>query len=113
MNSRDMQWSECLPVELLSLWCNLEVNALLLCATHQQAGSEDNTHQHIPRSLMLKTPDTVLLVLRCLISFLSLGDAGTSEMAESTLLKSALVESWTSAAIVSVSDGTRRVLGMS
>lgn len=53
---------------------------------------------------MLKTPETVLLVLRCLISFLSLGDAGTSEMAESTLLRSALVESCTSAAMLSVME---------
>ena len=35
---------------------------------------------------MLKTPLTVLLVLRCLI-LLSVGDAGVSSMAESTLLR--------------------------
>lgn len=35
---------------------------------------------------MLKTPLTVLLVLRCLI-LLSVGDAGASSMAESTLLR--------------------------
>jgi hypothetical protein len=41
--------------------------------------------EHSPRSLMLKTPLTVLLVLRCLILD-SLGEAGASSMAESTLL---------------------------
>lgn len=41
---------------------------------------------HSPRSLMLKTPLTVLLVLRCLI-LLSVGEAGASSMAESTLLR--------------------------
>lgn len=35
---------------------------------------------------MLKTPLTVLLVLRCLI-LLSVGDAGVSSMAESILLR--------------------------
>jgi hypothetical protein len=35
---------------------------------------------------MLKTPLTVLLVLRCLI-LLSVGEAGVSSMAESTLLR--------------------------
>jgi hypothetical protein len=39
-----------------------------------------------PRSLMLKTPLTVLLVLRCLI-LLSDGEAGVSSTAESTLLR--------------------------
>lgn len=63
--------------------------------------------QNSPRSLILKTPDTVLLVLRCLGSFLSLGEAGTSEMAESTLLRSAFV-SCTPAAMmtVCVSEGS-------
>jgi hypothetical protein len=36
--------------------------------------------------LILKTPLTVLLVLRCLI-LLSVGEAGVSSMAESTLLR--------------------------
>jgi len=49
---------------------------------------------------MLKTPLTVLLVLRC-FGFLSLGDPGVSSMAESTLLKDGLC-SCTSAAIVFV-----------
>lgn len=48
---------------------------------------------------MLKTPLTVLLVLRCL-GLLSDGDAGTSEMAESTLLRSSEVLTATSADIV-------------
>jgi hypothetical protein len=39
---------------------------------------------------MLKTPLTVLLVLRCLI-LLSVGEAGASSMAESTLLRGWLV----------------------
>lgn len=47
---------------------------------------------------MLKTPLTVLLVLRCLI-LLSVGEAGASSMAESTLLKGGAC-SCTSAAIV-------------
>jgi hypothetical protein len=41
---------------------------------------------NLPRSLMLKTPLTVLLVLRCLI-LLSDGEAGVSSTAESTLLR--------------------------
>lgn len=40
----------------------------------------------IPRSLMLNTPLTVLLVLRCRILD-SVGEAGASSMAESTLDK--------------------------
>ena len=40
----------------------------------------------VPRSLMLNTPLTVLLVLRCL-TLDSLGEAGASSMAESTLDK--------------------------
>ena len=48
------------------------------------------TGHHSPRSLMLNTPLTVLLVLRCL-GLLSDGEAGTSEMAESTLLRSSEV----------------------
>lgn len=47
---------------------------------------------------MLKTPDTVLLVRRCLI-LLSVGEALPSEMALSTLLRGAVVSD-TSAAIV-------------
>lgn len=41
---------------------------------------------------MLKTPLTVLDVLRCLMGLVSLGDAGASSMAESTLLRG----TWTS-----------------
>ena len=45
-------------------------------------------HANIPRSLMLKTPDTVLLVLRCLILF-SIGlDDSPSEVAESICSRS-------------------------
>lgn len=59
-----------------------------------QAGGQDD----IPRSLMLKTPLTVLLVLRC-FTLPSLGDAGAvSSTAESTLVKDGC--SWTSADIV-------------
>lgn len=99
-----------LPVQPLRLRRDLELDALLLCTRHQHSHSHRTEHQpgddNSPRSLMLKTPETVLLVLRCLISFLSLGEAGTSEMAESTLLRSALV-SCTPAAMVDsgVSDG--------
>lgn len=61
-----------------------------------QPGRRDD----IPRSLMLKTPLTVLLVLRCFI-LPSLGDAGAvSSTAESTLVKDGC--SWTSADIVAV-----------
>merc|ERR1711904_260550 len=51
------------------------------------------------RSLMLKTPWTIPLLLRCLVGFASDGEAGASSTAESTLLKGA-VGSCTSAAIV-------------
>jgi len=47
---------------------------------------------------MLKTPLTVLLVLRCLI-LLSVGEAGVSSMAESTLLREWV---WMSADMVGV-----------
>lgn len=39
---------------------------------------------NLPRSLILKTPETVLLVRRCLI-FDSVGEASPCSMAESTL----------------------------
>lgn len=41
---------------------------------------------------MLKTPLTVLLVLRCLI-LLSVGEAGASSMAESILLRGSVTTS--------------------
>jgi len=49
---------------------------------------------------MLKTPLTVLLVLRCLI-LLSVGDAGASSMAESTLLREWV---WMSADMVGMGE---------
>lgn len=52
---------------------------------------------------MLKTPETVLLVLRCFGSFLSLGEAGASEMAESTLLRSTFVSCTPAAMVACVS----------
>lgn len=53
---------------------------------------------------MLKTPLTVLLVRRCLILD-SVGEAGASEMAESTLLRGSVFDC-TSAAIVWVLSDT-------
>jgi len=53
---------------------------------------------------MLKTPLTVLLVLLCL-GLLSLGEAGASSMAESTLVKEGC--SCTSADIVGVGVAVR------
>lgn len=58
------------------------------------------------RSLMLKTPSTILLLLRCLVGFASDGEAGASSTAESILLKGA-VGSCTSAAIVVIDDKLR------
>lgn len=55
-------------------------------------GKRQTMRDDSPRSLMLKTPLTVLLDRRCL-GLISLGDAGASSMAESTLVNG----SWTSA----------------
>ena len=72
-------------------------------STLSLAGSSGVRHwdSSLPRSRMLKTPLTVLLVLLCLV-LLSLGEAGASSMAESILLRLASV---TSADIVNVSWG--------
>lgn len=78
-----------LPVGSLCLNRDLNVYALFLCITrlarNPRALSEYND---IPSSLMLKTPDTVLLVLRCFILF-SIGlEESPSEVAESTCSRS-------------------------
>ena len=80
------------------------------CTTTDKEGASSFTTTNtegasIPRSSIRNTPLTVLLVLRCL-GLLSLGEAGASSMAESTLLKVAC--SCTSAAIVSCDGRTRR-----
>ena len=55
-------------------------------ALHALGQRKPASRLNSPRSLMLKTPLTVLLVLRCLI-LLSDGEAGVSSTAESTLLR--------------------------
>jgi hypothetical protein len=85
-----------LPIELLSLGGDVNVGVLLLCSQCQliRSGASEGmlcvckvwSKLNSPRSLMLKTPLTVLLVLRCLI-LLSDGEAGVSSTAESTLLR--------------------------
>ena len=81
-----------LPIELLSLGGDVNVGVLLLCSECQlvRSGASEGmlcvckvwSKLNSPRSLMLKTPLTVLLVLRCLI-LLSDGEAGVSSTAES------------------------------
>jgi hypothetical protein len=60
--------------------------SLLFRSSKRYISALRSADAHSPRSLMLKTPLTVLLVLRCLI-LLSVGEAGVSSMAESTLLR--------------------------
>lgn len=67
-------------------------------AWEQADRDEDEDEDDVPRSLMLKTPLTVLLVRRCL-TLASEGEAGASSTAESTLVK-VWWASWTSADMV-------------
>lgn len=78
-----------LPVQLLGLGSDLELHSFLLCTRSVSKDSHNDGRRCSisPRSLILKTPLTVLDVLRCLMGLLSLGDAGASSMAESTLLR--------------------------
>ena len=85
------------PVQPLGLWRDLELDALLLWSWSVSDTFMTSRLIDSPRSLMLKTPLTVLLVRRCL-GLDSPGEAGASSMAESTLLNGALC-SCTSAAI--------------